>query len=253
VLLGSQALIRLESILDAPDGEVVLDARAVKRADAFAAVVLRAGIERQLDRDPMNSITIRAPSDPSAWDWLADLLSGPPSRCTVTDQPRPASRQSHVLIPAQRVRDDGDRELLVYAARYALPSAHIRVRPTRLLLEGLGEAMHNALTHGADSDVDAMVAVVLEPQSNNLQGVVLDLGRGVCDDEDPVGALRAAVAKSKGALGGLSTLMRRETPATVRLAAGRGRVRWTKDETRVRDVETRFGGFAASLEVHLEG
>jgi len=250
VLLGPQALTHLESLLDAPDGVVVLDARAVTRVDAFAAVVLRAAIERQLDRDATNSITIRAPSDARAWDWLADLLSGPPSRCTVTDQPRPARRESNVLIPAQRLRDEGDRELLLYAARYALSAARIQMGPTRLLREGLAEMIHNALTHGADSDVDALVAVALEPQSNNLQGVVLDLGRHICDDDDPVRALRAAVAESKRSLGGLSTLTLRETPATVRLAAGRGRGRW-KDETRVREVETRFGGFAASLELHL--
>jgi hypothetical protein len=231
---------------------VTLDARAVKRADAFAAVVLRAAIERQLDRNASNSVTLRAPSDADAWDWLADLLSSPPSRCTVTDQPRPPRRQSNVVIPAQRLRDEGDRELLLYAARYALPaSPRVGVRPTRLLVEGLGEMAHNALTHGEDSDVDVIVAVALEPQSNNLQGVVLDLGRRVCDAADPVGGLRAAVAQSKDSLGGLSTLMLRETPATVRLAAGRGRVRWTRDETRVREVETRFGGFAASLELHL--
>jgi hypothetical protein len=111
--------------------------------------------------------------------------------------------------------------------------------------------VHNALTHGGDSDVDAMVAVALEPQGNNLQGVVLDLGRGVCDDDDPIGALRNAVTDSKRSLGGLSTLTSREPRATLRLAAGRGRVRWTRDETRIWGVETRFGGFAASLELHL--
>ena len=248
VLLHLRGLVKVLGLLELPDGTVWIDASEVHRIDAFAAVVIRAALERFVQRSPGNSVLLTEPSDGQACLWFYGLLGDLPMRCRVEGTQTKPPNRADVLLPCHRLRDQEDcrqaTEIIVKA------TARDRRPRMRLLVEAFNELAWNGLTHGASSDVDVIAAVSLEPQSRHLQLVLLDTGDpGGRDDHEYY--LRQAVAQSWTANGGFSGLVGRATArARLRLLSGDARLTWL-DRVNTQKDNSFLPGFLASLEVLL--
>ena len=250
-LIDVKGVAAVERLLDAPDGELHIDASRLCFIDAYAAVVIRAGIERLVARRRSDSVQISAPDDAEAAAWLVGLLGELPERCDLHGIPDALQVPESVLLGATRIRDHEQR---LQACEQATEATRIRTRrdrtrPQAVVLEAVHELTCNALTHAKDSDVDVVCALCIEPISSHLQVVCLDTGRAVRTSADLAAALRSAATHGDG----LSSLVGREIETRMRLVAGDLQLTWFKrSQVMSRSApEAHLPGFLVGLEVLL--
>ncbi|MCW2993599.1 MAG: hypothetical protein JWQ18_1094 [Conexibacter sp.] len=252
---GQRARAALASLIEpASHPRLVLDAGHVTTVDAYAGAVLRTGIEVHLARDPGNSIVVAEPEASLCWAALYDLLGEflPPRSSWAGNRPTP-TRGRDIVLPATPIADD---ETTVLLTDVALPAAagalgfgdHAR----RLLQEAAAAFIDNARKYGDENaPVGPVICAALEPQSNDLQLVVCDLGSDA--PADGQAALRDAVSRSRETLGGIQSLValrRNGMDLSVRLAFGAGRAHHRTHRAWRFSTFAAVPGFIAGVEIH---
>ncbi len=237
---------------------LVLDGRSLTEVSAYGGVVIRAGMENHLGRDPSNSVVLVEPIHSGCFDHLSDLVGlqvGQRWRWAGT-RSQSAARGRDVLVPASVIRDHEDRKLIAELAIPAAASAlgyDIRVR--RLLQEASVVFLDNVEQHARSHEVAPLIAASYHPDSHELQLVCVNVEEpGSLPITDEAG-LRKALAEAEGGQGGIAGLTARSRGGlgfAIRVMAGTGRGRRTTGRSwDWNDVNDSFSGFLAALEVHV--
>jgi hypothetical protein len=237
---------------------LVLNGRSLTEVSAYGGVVLRAGMEVHLGRDPSNRLVLIEPAHSGCFDHLSDLVGSPVGQrwsWAGTRSPS-AARGTDVLVPATVIRDREDRTLIAELAIPAAASAlryDIRVR--RLLQEASVVFLDNVEQHARSHAVEPVIAAAYHPGSQELQLVCINVEEpGALPVADEAG-LRAVLADTGGGqtgIGGLTARSRGGLGFAVRMMAGTGRGRRTSDRSwDWNDVNDSLSGFIAGLELHV--
>lgn len=237
---------------------LVLDGRSLTEVSAYGGVVIRAGMELHLRRDPSNSIVLVEPAHSACFDQLSDLLGLPFGQRWkwAGTRSQSAARGREVLVPASVIRDHEDRKLIAELAIPVAASAlgyDIRVR--RLLQEGSVVFLDNVEQHARSREVAPVIAASYHPESHELQLVCVNVEQPERLPIPDAGGLRKALGEAEGGQGGIAGLTARSRGGlgfTIRAMAGTGRGRRTTDRSwDWNDVSDSFSGFLAGLEVHV--
>lgn len=251
---GPRAIAGLAALCARAAPRLELDARGLRRADAFTGVVVHETVRRHLEADPGHEVVLWEPADEQAWAMLHDLLTPLPRLARWAGEQPAAQRERQVLVPATPIDDD---ETIDLVTRYALPAATASYRipdaPRRLLLEAAAAFADNAVLHGGGAP--SVLCACYDPQANDLQLVVLSPAMPDGAGDDAATVLRDAVDRRED-VSGIETLIekarRRKIDATVRLVTGTGRLRWRgHPEPQVEETAAPVPAFVASLEIHL--
>jgi hypothetical protein len=179
----------------------VIVANRLKYCDTYTGVVLKACIEVHLASETGNRAQVWEPKDPGVWSRLHDLLSPLPLGCDlVEDQPYPP-RNREILVPAMRVEDSDIAAALGYGLTRAHTALGVGITDARAVAEAIVAFVENARVHAGDSRIGVLVACAVEPRTNELMLVALDLGGAIASAGDPAATLRVAVARSRENLG----------------------------------------------------
>jgi hypothetical protein len=255
---GQRAISGLESVCASGGPRLVLDARPLERADAFTGAAVVEGIDRHLRRDRGHSVILREPLDPKALAMLHDLVGPLPRRARWAGESDTPLRDRDVLLPATRAADEqtvrllGDWLQTVVAGPLRLP-----LSAARLLAMGAAHFGDNALRHGSVGGGGAVLCACRDQQGNDLQLVAVSDTAPDAASVDGTEYLAGILARSTDQLGGLFSIAelagRRGLDATVRVAAGRGRLYWRGGKPHVDVMTQAVPAYVASLEIHLAG
>jgi hypothetical protein len=256
VLRRRQACRTLGWLLTPATRQLTLVGASLTRVDACGALVVRAAVDVHLQTDSGHLVTVVEPHNNETWALLCDLLgrSALPSRCSWAGRHPLAARGSRVLVPVTSVVDEEQTQLVVdIGLRHATSALGYGERAAHVLQEAAAVFLENSRVHAGRSPISPLVCASLEPQGNDLQVAVLDLGadRPAADDREH--ALRLAVRSSRETDGSLHSLVaarRGGLQVSVHLAWGtlRASVRsggsWRYSEGGY------LPGFMAGLEIH---
>lgn len=250
---GARALAAMAELASWPMPRMVIDAQAMSRADAFSGLVIRRCIDVHLQRDSGHAVVLREPRHPLAHAILHDLLGHltRPARWAGEKPPPPTS--GAVLLPAHRILDREDVELLPYAARVSAGPRRLPIAEARLMYTAVKHLAHNDFQHRAESA--GLIAVCHEPQANDLQVVCFSCSAPAESIADPSGFAETLSAACRNHFGGLGWLVyagnRRGLDGTLRIRAGRVRLFARSGRVRPDILEDSIPAFVAAYEVHL--
>lgn len=256
VLRRRQACGSLGRLLTPATRQLTLVGASLTRVDACGAVVVRAAVDVHLQANRRHVVTVVEPANDETWALLCDLLgqSALPSGCSWAGTRPLAARGSRVLVPVTAIVDEEQTQLVLDdGLRRATSALGYGDRAARALQEAAAVFLHNSSMHSVRSPISPLVCASLEPQGNDLQVAVLDLGAHRPAAGDVEHALRVAVRSSReagGSLHSLAAVRRGGLQVSVHLAWGTLRAS-VRSGGSWRYAEAGYlPGFMAGLEIH---
>jgi anti-sigma regulatory factor (Ser/Thr protein kinase) len=237
-LQGDRALEQLlaASVAQDPDSELCLNAVAVDAIDVAAATAARMRIERHMRMYPQGTVTMWLPSSAPVAARFYDILSPPRDRLWV-ERP-PGRRPRHfALLPATPVADSESARLTGEVALDACLEARIAPPRARYIAAATMELADNAVVHAEGAEDPAIVAVSSVGRERTVEIAVTDAGRAISEAPDPAAILSEIPGRAiAGHPGFLGLILARGRDAgvdvSVWMAAGTGRLRWTRTQHR---------------------
>lgn len=206
---------------DEPPGELLLQAKGLKHADAYTGAALRATLETHHRRG--GETCLWSPSVTSIRNRLASLLGPLPNWVKRPGDEGTPTLDRTVLCPAITLATPAAIQLAAEGVRAA---GFVR-RLKRGVAHTLGQAVlalaENALVHAGGSPCDAILCAALEKDA--AQVVVVDQSQAVAAAGDSAEILREGLAKPAGGLAYVRALAeeRYDLEVSVSLAAGTAR------------------------------
>jgi hypothetical protein len=239
-----------------PGDQVLVACDNISAADAYSGVAIRSLLEYAAARLLM-PVTLSLPQDDAVRTILCDLVGGLPNGVRIArGASAPTGSSARVILPAARVRDVGFAELVTNHLPDTPRTAGATRRELNFLSASLGELLSNALLHSR-SPIDAIASVAHEPEEDELQLVVTDLGMTIARASDAAQALDSAWKTSEGRSrfpGGLASIgvraERLNLDVSVSLYAGNGRLFQRAGTTHLASEEPFIPGFTAAVVLH---
>lgn len=253
-LRGRHARAALAPLVRPARPRLTLDLGDVRQVDAYGGAVLRAAIDRHLQRHRRGTVQLVEPSDEEVSSLARALLDDLPPRCRWLGEPRGSSTDPCVVLPATAVRDRATATLIT-DRRLRRPAAELRVsaRERHALQEAAATFIDNARLHARRAPTPVVLCAMLEPQGNDLQLVAVDLGQSLVRSPHAAAALRQMIAggrREQRGLYWLATAPRGGLTVSVRISAGTGRARWRSGQSWHFRSGPEVPGFVAGFEVH---
>ena len=220
------------ALLPAPAGPaepVYIYGTQLQASDAWTGTAFRASIEYHCV-NLGNSMTLDPPAEDRAFARLCDLLGPLPENFHLTRDASGAGR-GLALLPALRVEDAGDLDAAAATIHYRAGGYGSAV--ARTVAAAVSVFIDNALTHAGTSPIGVVTTVAFDPAANSVQVVSTDLGPDLVDPEDAeqylLGVRQHATAIHSNFAHLVQASSRRGISATLTLASGPGRLRWSAD------------------------
>jgi hypothetical protein len=235
---GEAALTHLP-VPGANGEELRIEAGGLSDVDVYTAVVIRALAEYYGSRCRM-VVSLQPPRQAATWRLLAALLGRglPEQFCLAPETEFPAMGSRAAILPTRLIDslDDNDE---VADHVVDLIGNNYGYRNADLMAAAFGVLGENALLHGVDSPVRPIAAIGHERESNVLQLVVTDLGRGLVS-ADPYEHMIDLVERSEQTRGGLYGLnaeaRRKEIDLELRIASSAARLSWRGERPSVSEA-----------------
>jgi hypothetical protein len=206
-LSGPAAVRHLAPLLTSEAAHLRLNAAAVQRVDAIGAVVLRAAVERIAQRGGGYAVWITRPSHAGAQAHLQALLGPLPAAVDWLGPSVDVVAHPPVLLGATRVFDHVHAKEVV-AELVIAEESHAprgRVIPGIVLTTAYVSMAHNAIKHGAQSDVDAICAAAVMPDGS-YQVAAFNLSPPLAERDDVGPQLLDYLGSPNGRTGDLAGL-----------------------------------------------
>ena len=210
-------------------GTLVAVTSSASAVDVFSAGVLRMDLEQHVRRHPRNDASIWPPDEPSVHGYLYDLLSPLPPRCHFLEDRGPPPPDPHVILPAQPVPNIAAADDLARYAYRARVEGIVDDAEIGFVATALPILVENALRHGASTHAPPVACLAVEPDRDELQLAVFDLGRGL-GSSSRLPALASCLRRSQREHGGLNDICdlseRRDLAISIVVSSGTARAQW---------------------------
>jgi len=197
----------------------------------WASVVIRALLEYAATR-LMMPVTLSLPTDTVVRRDFFDGLGALPNGVVLARGAKtPSGESKRVILPACRIRDLGFAELVASHLPLTTRSAGVARRELAFIAAALQELTSNAVLH-AQSPIDVIAGVGYDPEYDEVQLVVADLGDTVSRHDDASVVLQEAWQTSEqrkrrvpsGLPGIVLNAEARSLDASLNLYSGTGRL-----------------------------
>jgi hypothetical protein len=224
-----QAALRYLPVADGGEDCTCVFCDHVTAVDTWSGCVVRALLE-YARRGLGIPVQLSPPAAPAVCAQLAARTGELPQGITISGARWELGEPDEILVPAVRIRERALASQVADFVPFIGAGLGYPRRETRFLGAAFATLVDNAATHAAGSPVDAIAGVAYEPESNELQVVVIDLADGVSGASDSEGALADIWANSTARFGGLAGLAAMAEnwglDVTLSLASGTGRLTW---------------------------
>ena len=236
-----------------PPEDVQIGCMAIKLVDTWSFVAMRTLIEYPAAR-LLVPVHFMPPSDDATCETLLAGLGDLPNGVTVSAGAPSDPDDRNIILPATRIDSYAISESIGAHLPGTPRSARTPVRERRMIALALQELVDNALSH-ANSPIGSIAAIAVEPEQEELQLVVTDLGSGVADRPDAADLLEAGW-NARGGRGGLRSIVtnaeRRGFDLSLMIYAGTGRLACrTGNPATVSTDEPHIPGFTVAVTIHM--
>lgn len=257
---GEEALVHLPGFHSRSD-QLLVACDGLKACDIWSGVVIRALLEYAAVR-LMMPVTLSLPTDHDVRREFFDALGGllPNNVTLAAGATTPSGESKRVILPACRIDELGFAGVVASHLPGTPRSAGVERRELSFIAAALQTLVSNALLH-ASSPINAIAGVGFEPDYNEVNLVVADLGDRVARHDDAADVLDEAWRTNErtgrkvppGLPGILLTARARSLDATLNLYSGTGRlfVR-AGEEPRILTEQLFVPGFVANVRLHRE-